>query len=1066
MKKFSEVKAALMELSLPIGLLIATAYPEYKIIFANDLLCKMLGFDEGSESLKALRPSAWDCIYREDIPWLSAAADKRSGDLTPYAITYRAVKKDGSTIWVAQHSQHMLDENGSELVFAYYTDVTVQKQLEAEILAGAKKYEMLINSIPGGVGMYRLDEGFTPIFMSEHAYDMCAMTKEEYEAATAHSTLDVFYPDDRQGLIDAIRTAALGTNKFEYTHRVRQKDGSYRWMHVSGQLMAGPEGAPLLYTVFTDVHEQIKAEQALRESEFRYAAAIKASNINIWEYDYAEDAMTIFSTSSKVDPRGHVIPDYLHSVVHEGHIRPDCAPLLFDMIEQLKAGAKEVGADLWIRNQAGDPFWCERVTYTNLFDDAGHPIKAYCVGHDVTKEKEAEKRYLDELSYREAMQKATMASINVNLTQDTILDYKSNFPEVAAHMAAAKTAQGYFDQVYTELTTPEMQEKCAKVFNRDALLKHFANGETTLSMDLTRRIAGRRYWINATVHMMRRQADHDVVAFLYSTNITNERTMQNVMNAIVKTDYDFLVVVDAPRNFAVRYSEKNLDNDYASESDHFEEETQSYAHEYICKADAARVATAMTLKNILAQLDAHPTYNLFYAVSGPHGETLQKQLRFSYINRALKTFLMTRVDITAAVAEQEKRNQELTTAVKMAERANAAKSEFLSRISHELRTPMNAIIGMSQIALQNLDGNSAAAQSPDRSLVAVQSIEKSLYASQYLLLLLNDILDMSKIETGKVALKNDFIVCQRFLDAINTIIGAQAAQKGVNYLVHEFEGHTTRYWGDGVRLQQILINILSNAVKFTPKGGTVRLDISQSAVANGQANLCFQISDTGIGISQAFLPKLFEPFSQEHSGSTSEYGGSGLGLAISKNLAQLMGGDIAVKSKPGKGTCFQVNVTLGIVDEDAPDKNSTRESSAAFDFGGKRFLLVEDHQLNIMVAKRMLEFKNATVDVAENGKIGLEMFASSPEHTYDAVFMDIRMPVMDGLEAARRIRHLGSAWAKVVPILAMSANAFDEDVQKSKDAGMDAHLAKPIDAPLLYRTLEQLLSKGDHEIDG
>ncbi|MEG2222765.1 MAG: ATP-binding protein, partial [Oscillospiraceae bacterium] len=377
----------------------------------------------------------------------------------------------------------------------------------------------------------------------------------------------------------------------------------------------------------------------------------------------------------------------------------------------------------------------------------------------------------------------------------------------------------------------------------------------------------------------------------------------------------------------------------------------------------------------------------------------------------------------------------------------AAKSEFLSRISHEIRTPMNAIMGMEQLAVQHLD---------DQAFVG-DCIEKSQYASRYLLQLLGDILDMSKIESGKITLKKEVILCQRFLDAIGTIIQTQAAEKGVTYVVTEFEGRKNSYIGDGVRLQQILINILSNAVKFTPTGGMVRLDISQMAVEGKRTEICFQISDTGIGIGEAFLSKLFEPFSQEHN--STGYGGSGLGLAISKNLALLMGGDISVESTPGEGTIFRVRIPLEIPErEDANlEKSCATPRRTVCDFSGRRILLVEDHPLNIMVAKRLLEFKNARVDVAENGKIALAICTAL--QPYDAILMDIRMPVMNGLEAAEAIRATGSPWAKTVPIIAMSANAFDEDVVKSKAAGMDAHLAKPIDAELLYDTLEQCLER-------
>ncbi|MEG1753472.1 MAG: PAS domain-containing protein, partial [Christensenella sp.] len=719
MKKFSEVKADLLRLSLPIGLIIVTAYPEYNIIFANEKFCEMLGFTEEDGPLQALRTSAWDCICPEDIPELDKFAAARKGMGEPYEIAYRVIKKDGSLIWVDQYSQHILDDDGKELVFAYYTDITKQKHMEETIRAGAAKHEMLINSIPGGVGMYYWDAVFTPIFLSERVYELCGMTKEEYNEATRHSTLDVFHPDDRQGLLDAVQAAYDENRKFDYTHRVLQKDGSYRWMRVSGRVTAAADGALVLYTVFTDVNEQMNVEQALRESELRYAAAINASNINIWEYDYAADTMTIFSTSPRVTTENTVVPDYLNSVIEQKHIREDSAQLFFDMIRELKDGAKEVTADLWIREQCNDEFWCERVVYTNIFDSNGKPVKAYCVGHDVTREKEAEKRYRDELSYREAMQKTTMASINVNLTDNTILEYKSILPTIVEHMSAAKTAQGYFEQVSTELITKEMQEQCAAVLNRDALLWNFANGEMTMSLELTRKIDGRRYWTVMSVNMMKRPEDDNIVAFAYSIDVTNERIMQNVMKAIVKTDYDFLVVVDAERNSAVRYSENDANSSYVEESENFEQETQSYIRRYVCQEDVERVISEVTVKNILAQINAHGTYNVFYKVPNSEGGILQKQLRFSYIDRELGIFLMTRIDITAAVEAQEKKNQELVAAVNMAEHANAAKSEFLSRMSHEIRTPMNAIIGMSQIALQSLDDKVSAAE----------SIEKSLYAS-------------------------------------------------------------------------------------------------------------------------------------------------------------------------------------------------------------------------------------------------------------------------------------------------------------------------------------------------
>ncbi|MBR5080099.1 MAG: response regulator [Victivallales bacterium] len=524
----------------------------------------------------------------------------------------------------------------------------------------------------------------------------------------------------------------------------------------------------------------------------------------------------------------------------------------------------------------------------------------------------------------------------------------------------------------------------------------------------------------------------------------------------------------------------------------------------------------------------------------------------------------------------------LSDALTAAEEANKAKTIFLSNMSHEIRTPMNAIIGLDNIALHD----------PEATPKIKDYLTKIRDSAHHLLDLINDILDMSRIESGRMTLKNEEFSFSDLIKNINTLFSGQCQEKGLDYQCH-INGQIDDYYiGDNMKLRQVLINILGNAVKFTPSGGKVGVEVERIACLDDKSTLRFVIKDTGIGMSKDFLPHIFDAFAQEDSSTTNKYGSSGLGLAITKNIVELMNGNIQVESEKGKGTTFTVTVTLMnsklsktededikinpqemsvlIVDDDeiagqhaklvlekigiASDfVNSGKEAiemvklrqarrlpynlilvdwkmpemdgvetarqiraivgnesaiiiltayrwddildealaagidsfiakplfASAFmeelqsalkkkrsmsknniqkaDLKGRKILLAEDVQINAEIMIMVLETREMEVDLAKNGKIAVEMFESHPEGYYDAILMDMRMPEMDGLTATRTIRAMDRADSKEIPIIALTANAFDEDVQRSMQAGLNAHLSKPVEPDSLYETLESLI---------
>jgi signal transduction histidine kinase/CheY-like chemotaxis protein/HAMP domain-containing protein len=408
-------------------------------------------------------------------------------------------------------------------------------------------------------------------------------------------------------------------------------------------------------------------------------------------------------------------------------------------------------------------------------------------------------------------------------------------------------------------------------------------------------------------------------------------------------------------------------------------------------------------------------------------------------------YIITTSDVTEMVTQQK----ELERAVAEANNANAHKGEFLARMSHEIRTPMNAIIGMTNIVKKQLGENS-----DDRDTV-MNNIGQIEASSQHLLGLLNDILDISKIEAGKIELSSEPVDLCKLANTVTTIIKPRCEEKNITFDTHFDLPPRINHLCDPLRLRQVLINLLGNAVKFTPEMGTVSFSIILKKRNNGISWIDFSVKDTGIGIPEAALEKLFKPFEQGNKAITQKYGGTGLGLVISKSIVQLFGGDIEVKSKAGQGSefCFELTLAEAAADEE--------EEVAAEDVAGKlkgrRALLADDVAINRMIAISLLEETGLEVDEAEDGVQAVDVFKKSAQDYYDIIYMDIQMPNMDGYETTAQIRALDRPDAKTVPIVALTANAFKEDIDKATANGMNAHLAKPMEPEKVLEVTLRLL---------
>jgi CheY-like chemotaxis protein len=399
--------------------------------------------------------------------------------------------------------------------------------------------------------------------------------------------------------------------------------------------------------------------------------------------------------------------------------------------------------------------------------------------------------------------------------------------------------------------------------------------------------------------------------------------------------------------------------------------------------------------------------------------------------------------------------KELERAVEAAKLANEHKGTFLARMSHEIRTPMNAIIGMTNIVKKQLNEGKA---DQEEMLTNISQIETS---SHHMLGLLNDILDISKIEAGKIELTQEPVDLLKLGQSVVTIIKPRCNEKNITFEINFDIPGNPCYLSDSLRLRQVLINLLGNAVKFTPELGRIIFTMIIKETRDDKALIECSVRDTGIGISEEAQKSLFRPFEQANNQIAKKYGGTGLGLAISQSIVQLFGGDITIQSKEGEGSCFSFE--LWMLKSEIGEEEDVIAENAADMLRGKRALLVDEVEINRLIAANLMEDTGIAIDEADDGLSALAAFKEKPEHTYDIIYMDIQMPNMNGYDAASAIRALDRGDAKTVPIVAMTANAFKEDIKSALESGMNAHLSKPIEPDKMLELTFKLLGVGRGE---
>lgn len=902
------------------------------------------------------------------------------------------------------------------------------------------KVDLLSASTAGGLMGGYMEPNFPFYYINDWMLHYLGYGSEAEFIADNRGVLSTcIHPEDRARVDDDVARQLGGGEQYTVEYRMRKRSGDYIWVHDVGRIVTAEDGRNAILSVCIDITARKELEQALRTSQQRYALALEGAGLAVWQYDMTARRILVDDAAAKTYGFGPELDDIPESMIRAGVVREDSVDTIRALYRRLHEGAATASADVWFRRPHGGGWRCERITYSRALDEQGSAVRAYGAGADITAQKQREHRYQQELRYRDEAGAALLSLCHVNLSQGVV--------ESCRYQSGQQTGLPY-DETFRRAALEHcmdrsLAEELYELLSAPSLIALYNQGTTTLERSyqvLTGE--GRWLWASTRINLVVEPGSDEIEAFFYTKDVTRELGLQNTVDTIIAVEYDFIFQIDAPSGkFRVVATKPGIQMPSVANLA-FDVATSAHIRRFAVVDDLETTLQAVKLSTVLERLEQQPTYSCEMDMRDLRGVVRRKRLRFAYAHRGGGQIILTRTDIEEIVQAEKEKQTALREALRAAQEANTAKSEFMSRMSHDMRTPMNGILGLARLGtkLQTLDE-------------AREYFARISESGDYLLLLINDTLEMNRIESGQLKLRREVIHGEKLFEEIVAMNRFAAESKGVDFVVQTGEVK----WGyvllDRERTLQVFNNLLGNAIKFTPPGGRVEMVCRQERGADGRNRDTVIIRDNGIGISSDFMPRLFQPFQQELDAAVADIPGTGLGLSIVKRLLELMDGEIRVRSEKGKGTEYTVSIAFEMAP--SPEQPEVFPALREKNLSGYRVLLCEDHPLNVRIARKMLEDQNLLVEHAGNGRIGVERFAMSPPGYYSAILMDIRMPELDGMEATRQIRAMDRPDAATVPILAMTANAFAEDREQSRAAGMNDHLSKPVSPEELLAALRR-----------
>lgn len=785
---------------------------------------------------------------------------------------------------------------------------------------------------------------------------------------------------------------------------------------------------------------------AITEMDRQYHIALRQHHINSWVIDVKNNIITSGAAVSS-DTNGDCIPtpDSLEALGIKWGILRDDRQIFIEAYKRLLNGENNVSIRLRRQKDESDAIDWYAIYFDAVFDEDGSLSKVYASSVNINRQVENEKNYAEFENLQRIVTKNTIASIRLNLTANTC--YQSFAGDSAdLYDGTFGSADEFFEYV-NRIAGHTLQSR----FSRAAMLELYTKGFTARENEMLFQFGGSgRRFVRAVTELMENPYTHEVEALMYAIDINREKRLQTVMDKLVQSDYEFIGILNTTDGLLtiIGKDSQKVGTGTSNAVIDYNENLPKAVDWLVRSEEREQAYAALRIENVLEKLELERSYSCAFLGRSQSG-IKRIMWKFMYLDEDRKDVMITRQDITDAFKLENEQHERLQRALDEAQRATRAKTEFLSRMSHDIRTPMNAIINLADLAKDDISN-----QAKLRS-----DLDKIRLSGDFLLGLINDILDMSRIENGKLTLTPCVYPVERFEGYMESVMTPLFAARNINFVWIKNNVIPALYV-DEVRFNQVFFNLLSNAAKYTPEGGTVTFRVNP--VKFDEKHYCAQyiVADNGIGMSRDFLERAFQPFSQAES--TSAYIGTGLGLSITKAIIDALGGDIKIESELGRGTT--VYVTLDLPIPDAREMQAAQNDAAAkpaAETQGRlcgRVLVAEDHQLNREIIVRLFSKLGLEAVCVENGAQALDMLGGNPKGYFDFILMDVRMPVMDGIAATKKIRALHDEDISGIPIVAMTADAFSEDRNRCMEAGMDDYLAKPVDLKKLHEVAERIIA--------